>query len=377
MSYLSRQVRVASGESVVVVVDEDFDRHREACAYLKWLQHGAGRSPGTARTYGSRVGVYLTWAEQSGIDWRRPSLDQLADLVRWLHRGGRAGLDITPRQPGYVNLGLTAIGGFLRFCALHGSVPTEVADRLSEPRFLRHLPQGFDPGESGDRLVRRSMLRMKAPIKPPKFLTSGQQAAITAGTRQIRDRFLVELLFGTGLRIGEACGLHRQDMHFLPDSTPLGCRFTGPHLHVVRREDNCNGALAKSLVPRTVPVSLRLARLYPDYQHERWRLLGESDGRQYVFVNLYRPPLGEGLRPDTVDELFERLSREAGVKATPHTCRHTFATRLIRAGVDRDVVQALLGHVSPASTAVYTHADWSDLRAAVDATEHRRQQVRA
>jgi integrase/recombinase XerD len=376
VSFLSRQVRLESGESIVVVVDEDFDPHAEAGAYLKWLQYGAGRCPGTARTYGSRVAAYLTWAERSGIDWRCPTLDQLADLVRWLHRGGR-GVDITPRTAGYVNLGLTAIGGFLRFCALHGSVPAEVADRLSEPRFLRHLPRGFDPGESGNRIVRRSMLRMKTRARPPKFLTAGQQAAVIAAARQIRDRFLAELLFGAGLRVGEACGLHRQDMHFLPDSAPLGCRIAGPHLHVVRREDNINGALAKSGC-RRVPVSASLARLYADYQQERWRLLGDAtEDSPFVFVNLYRSPLGAAMRPGSVEELFERLSRDTGIKATPHTCRHTFATRLVRAGVDRDVVQELLGHASPMSTAIYTHADWPDLQAAVAAIDPGRREADA
>lgn len=280
-------------------------------------------------------------------------------------------MEITPRSPGYVNLGLTAIGGFLRFCALHGAVATEVADRLSEPRYLRQLPASFDPGEMGNRIVQRSMLRMKAPTRAPRFLTFDQQSTVVAATQNIRDRFLVELLFGTGLRIGEACGLHRSDMHFLPNSGALGCRFAGPHLHVERREDNSNGALAKSLLPRTVPVVDHLAHLYADYRQHRWELLGSVDDNPIVFVNLYRKPLGAALRADTVEELFERLSGKAGVKATPHTCRHTFATRMIRAGVDRDVVQALLGHASPASTAIYTHADWSDLRAAVDATERK------
>jgi len=265
---------------------------------------------------------------------------------------------------------LTAIGGFLRFCALHGVVATEVADRLSEPRYLRHLPSGFDPGEAGSRIVQRSMLRMKAPARTPRFLTVDQQAAAVAATRNLRDWFMVELLFATGLRIGEVCGLHRADMHFLPSSHALGCSFTGPHLHVKRREDNCNGALAKSLEPRAIPVLDHIARLYADYRQHRWERLGSADDSPFVFVNLYRQPLGAALRADTVEELFERLSGHIGVKATPHTCRHTFATRMIRAGVDRDVVQALLGHASPASTAIYTHADWTDLRAAVDATEH-------
>jgi site-specific recombinase XerD len=166
-------------------------------------------------------------------------------------------------------------------------------------------------------------------------------------------------------------------MHFLPDSAALGCRITGPHLHVVRREGNVNGALAKS-GSRPVPVSAPLARLYAGYQQERWRLLGDAaQDSPFVFVNLYRPPLGAALRPGGVEELFGRLSRDAGVKATPHTCRHTFATRLVRAGVDRDIVQELLGHASPASTAVYTHASWTDMQAAVAAIDPARREAGA
>lgn len=79
--FQSRQVQVGGARSVVVVVDSDFEPHRDACAFLKWLQYGAGRSPGTAGTYGSRVCAYLNWAAESGIDWRAPTLDQLAKAI--------------------------------------------------------------------------------------------------------------------------------------------------------------------------------------------------------------------------------------------------------------------------------------------------------
>ena len=74
------------------------------------------------------------------------------------------------------------------------------------------LPVGFDPGEAGNRIVQRSMLRMKVSARAPRFLTVDQQAAVVAAARNMHDRFLVELMFTTGLRIGEACGLHRADM---------------------------------------------------------------------------------------------------------------------------------------------------------------------
>ena len=71
----------------------------------------------------------------------------------------------------------------------------------------------------------------------------------------IRDRFVVEALYATGLRVAELCGLRLSDLHLVPSSAHLGCAIAGPHLHVVRREDNENGALAKSIFPRVVPVT--------------------------------------------------------------------------------------------------------------------------
>src|SRR6266540_1354098 len=71
---------------------------------------------------------------------------------------------------------------------------------------------------------------------------------------------------GEGLRIGEALGLRRADMHLLPDSRGLGCTVVGAHVHVAHRA-NPNGALAKSRFPRSVPASDAVLASYADY---RW-----------------------------------------------------------------------------------------------------------
>ena len=96
---------------------------------------------------------------------------------------------------------------------------------------------------------------------------------------------MVILLLHTGLRIGEALGLRRTDMHLLPDSRGLGCAVVGAHVHV-RHRANPNGALAKSRFPRMVPVSDAALGGYADYQHERDGLVCE-DGTEMVLVNLY------------------------------------------------------------------------------------------
>lgn len=165
------------------------------------------------------------------------------------------------------------------------------------------------------------------------------------------------------MRIGEALGLRREDMHFLPRSTELGCQLRGPHVHIKRRA-NDNGALAKSRFERTVPITDEIADLYADYQYERFRL--KADESDMVFVNLYRQPLGRPMSYSNAKDTFDRLADRAGFTVRPHMLRHTAATAWIRVGTPRDVVQNLLGHVSGSSMEPYLHPTSQDTRDAVE-----------
>jgi integrase len=241
-----------------------------------------------------------------------------------------------------------------------------VAQRLSEPRWLRFTPPGFDVGESGQfRTVRARALKARAETPFPEGLTGEQVDAVLTCCRRPRELFMVLLLLHTGLRIGEALGLRRTDMHLLPDSRGLGCQVVGAHVHV-RHRANPNGALAKSRFPRTVPASDAVLAGYADYQHERDGLLGE-DVTEMVLVNLYHRPLGAAMTYRAAKGFFDRLASGCGFPVRPHMLRHTAATGWVRAGVDLDVVQALLGHASLASTTVYLHARDEDKRRAVEA----------
>jgi integrase len=167
------------------------------------------------------------------------------------------------------------------------------------------------------------------------------------------------------MRIGEALGLRRQDVHLLPDSRVLGCAVAGPHVHVRRRRDNANGALAKARFPRSIPVTQDLAGFYGDYQYERDRVQ-QATGGDMVFVNLFREPVGRPMTYSAAQDMFDRLARRAGFTARPHMLRHSAATRWVRSGAERDVVQELLGHISPASLAPYLHPTDQDKRDAVE-----------
>ena len=209
------------------------------------------------------------------------------------------------------------------------------------------------------------MLKARAETAFPEAFTPEQAEQIMACCQRPRERFMVTLLHDGGLRIGEALGLRRSDLHLLPDSRCVGCAVLGAHVHV-RHRANPNGALAKSRFPRTVPASDAVLSSYADYQHERAEILGE-DGCDMVFVNLYHEPLGAPMTYRAAKRFFERLARDCGFPVRPHMFRHTAATDWVRAGTDLDVVQALLGHASLASTTVYLHARDEDKRRAVEA----------
>ena len=364
------------------VVDDGYMEHGHAATWLRSLLDAQGRSVGTARTYAGRLALYLTWAAAAGIDPVAPEVDHLAAFARWLertpsrkHRPGRERRRAadpklavlgTARSAATVEGILAAVVEFVRFGASRGWCEPAVAERLSFRAELRFLPQGWDRGErTGRPTVNRRVVRRRRAERPPATLTGDQVGALVDACSSCRDRFIVEALYATGLRVAELCGLHLADLHLVPTAAHLGCRVGGPHVHVVRREDNENGALAKSIWSRVVPVTKDLVRGHDAYRFER-DAVAEAAESDYLLVNLWRAPLGRALKPDAVERLFVRLSGRAGFRARPHMLRHSFASEVALATKDPALVKELLGHASVSSTDVYLHARWDDMRTAVD-----------
>jgi len=365
------------------VVDDCYVEYQRAAEYLRAIVDGEGRSVGTARTYAGRLALWLTWTAASGADDTAPDVDSLSVFARWLertpsrkHRQGRdrrrAGdpkvIPIGPaRSPSTVDGILTVVVEFARFGSSRGWVKPGVAEALSFREELRFLPPRYDRGErTGWPVVERRRVRRRRVEKPPMTLRREEVNALVDACSNARERFIVEALYGTGLRLSELCGLRLSDLHLVPSATHLGCRVAGAHLHVVRREGNENGALAKSIYPRVVPVTTGLVRRHDAYRFERDAVV-EGAASDYLLVNCYHRPLGRALSPGSVEELFVRLSAKVGHRARPHMLRHSFASEVALATKDPALVKELLGHASISSTDVYMHARWDDMRAAVDA----------
>lgn len=380
--WAQRTVSPLDGREGWTVVDDRYAEHQQAGEYLRVLVDGEGRSTGTARTYAGRLVLYLTWAAAAGVRETCPAVEELAAFARWLertpsrkHRPGGSRrreadakvLALAPARSAVTVDGiLIAVFEFIRFAASRGWTDMAVVEALSVREELRFLPARWDRGERAGRpVVRRRRVRRRRAEQAPATLTREQVGALVDACRNIRDRFVVEALYATGLRVAELCGLRLADLHLVPSAVHLGCKVAGPHLHVLRREDNENRALAKSPYSRVVPVTRDLVWLHDAYRAAR-DAVAEAAESDYLLVNLWRAPRGRALSVGSVEELFVRLSAKAGFRARPHMLRHSFASEVALATKDPALVKELLGHASVASTDVYMHSRWADMRAAVD-----------
>jgi integrase len=213
----------------------------------------------------------------------------------------------------------------------------------------------------------RARHRRHEPERPVDRASDADIVALLRACRSARDRLIVLLMARAGLRRGELCGLRRSDVHLLADSRALGCEVAPTHLHVLRRENNPNGAWAKSRRHRSVPLDFLVVQAFDTYVLERASVPQAATG-DFVLVNLFREPVGAPMRPDAIGELLTAASRRAGLARAvrPHQLRHAFGSNAADAGCGIDVVAELLGHASVSSSQVYLHPDPDRLRAAVD-----------
>ncbi len=311
-------VRMPSGVRYWTVLDDELRVVPLADAYLRHVRFGQDGAESTTKTYAGAIALYLRWCAATGQDWRSAS-SRFGSFILWLrHTPSRGRTAVVPgpgaepvRGPGRINQVLTGTRGFLIFAVDQGAAPAETVQQLCELADSRHLPAEARGEDGAMRLRLRARHRVQEPTGPVDRATDVEAVRLLRACLSARERFLVMLLGRAGLRRSEAAGLRREDLHFLPDSSGLGCSFPGSHLHVVRR-DNVNGAWAKSRRERAVPVDWLVVQAHDQYVLERAERPG-AEQSDLVLVNLFRPPGGALMKPDAIGERLAEMSRRAGL----------------------------------------------------------------
>jgi site-specific recombinase XerD len=168
----------------------------------------------------------------------------------------------------------------------------------------------------------------------------------------IRDAFLITLLYNTGMRIGEALGLHHTDIDLAEKL-----------IWVVPRIDNENGARAKSNRTRAIPVMDYVVNMYEDYITSDEYAEAFETGTKYVFCNVQRGKVGRALSRSYAENLKFYLQKRTRIDFTWHQFRHTHASEAIADGYSLLEIADRLGHASPQTTVdFYKHLFSSEVR---------------
>ncbi|MGZ4400952.1 MAG: tyrosine recombinase [Gaiellaceae bacterium] len=256
-------------------------------------------APKTVDAYRRDLADFCRWLEAPP---GAATTEQLAAYVASMRAAGLAATTIARR--------VAALRSFYRHQVLLGARGDNPAAELELPRRRRTLPRTLSPGEA-ERLI---------------------EAAAGTTPRSLRDRALVELLYGAGLRVSEAVGLDKAGVDL--------------EQRIVR----CTGKGSKE---RVVPVGREAVEALRRYL-SRGRPYLDKRHRPELFLNAQ----GGALTRSGAFLILRRLADTAGLepgRVHPHLLRHSFATHLLEGGADLRSVQEMLGHADLATTELYTH----------------------
>ena len=309
-------------------------------AFVRHLQSERSLSPHTVRAYAGDVASLLGYASDQGIG----TLEELglAELRGWLavqHESGAAHATLARRG--------AAARAFTAFAHRRGWLASDPGPQLGTLKTRRTLPHVLPQEEMANVLAgldKAAGRAAAAPLPPGAQGVQGAQGAPgqraeTGAAVALRDSAVLELLYATGIRVSELCGLDVS------------------HLDQGRRTVRVRGKGDKE---RTVPVGVPALRAVT-----RWL----DAGRPALATAVSGPALFLGVRggrlgPRTARRVVHERLREAGTTRDigPHGIRHSTATHLLEGGADLRSVQEILGHSSPATTQIYTHVSIDRLK---------------
>ena len=275
--------------------------------YRYYLRMERGLSPNTVAAYGRDVEEFLAAAELE------PRAVRSGDVERYL-----ASLTVSKRSQARL---LSSLRSFFDWLVLEGERPDNPCELIEAPKLGRYLPEVLSVEEV-------------TAILDSVNTDSGEWTAL-------RDRAILEILYGCGLRVSEACGLLIS--------------------HVYLKEGFVR-VVGKGNKERLVPLGEMAAEAFASYLEARPQA-AEPALDDIAFLNKNGRPLSRV----AIFNLVRKQALLAGVnkEISPHTFRHSFATHLIENGADLRVVQEMLGHESILTTEIYTHIDTATWQAEV------------
>ncbi|AKF95793.1 tyrosine-type recombinase/integrase [Brevibacillus laterosporus] len=344
------------GKTRYMLMDHNSEPVQPVMQYLKFKDN-SGAARNTLRSFFFHLKLFFESLEQTNKDYRTIGLDEMAEFMRWLqnpYQDARVS-PILPTQPirkaKTVNIIINTVIGFYDYLMRHENYSIQLAERLKKQvlgsrrgfkDFLYHINK--------DKLFSTHILKLKVPKQKPKIIPKDDIAAIMNACENQRDLFLIQLLWESSMRIGEALALWLEDFE-----------IDARRIHIRDRGELSNLAEIKTVCsPRSIDVSEDLINMYLDYIAQYHT--NEVD-TNHVFIKLSGNNKGNPLEYADVVSLIQRLRKKTGIYLTPHMLRHTSLTELRKAGWRDEHLMKRAGHAHIQTTMqMYIHPSDEDIR---------------
>lgn len=325
-------------------------------------QNGSARN--TLRAICYQLKLFFEFLEENQLDFSVVSIDDLAAFKHFLQYGSKKvtpiGQNIVLRKARTVNVNINTVLNFyvylIRKGDYKGSMPLMVY--RSMPSFRRGF-KGFLHHVNKGRSIKSNIFRTPEPKERPKVLSRDQVSVLLGACRNVRDHFLVQLLWESGMRIGELLSLWLEDFE-----------IDGRRIHIRDRGELENLAEIKTVhSPRSIDVSSDLINLFLDYVSQ---CHDDDVDTNHVFIKLAGKAKGRPLEYTDVAALFKELRNRTSIYVTPHMLRHSSLTELRRAGWSVERLMKRAGHKNPETTIqLYLHPSDEEMREDWEKAEHR------
>jgi integrase/recombinase XerC len=310
----------------------------DASVTVAWATDGfaaslAGASTHTRTAYAHDVDEFVAWTERGGLAPGDVDHRALRRYLGYLSTRGFARTTVARKA--------AAVRAYLRWLHRHGVIDTDPGRSLRTPKGTARLPRVVRADEAVD------LLDDAAAAARATDDASADEIDLLARAVALRDVAVLEVLYGAGLRVSEACGLRRDDCD------------------LERRLVTVEGKRSKV---RRVPIGAPAADAIRAWLRDgRPELATQESPSDAVFLNRR----GHALTPRDARRVLERHALPDGRTLHPHALRHAYATHLLEGGADLRAVQELLGHADLATTQIYTHVTRDRLRSVYEATHPR------
>jgi integrase len=293
----------------------------------------------TLRMYCQHLKLYFEYLEQRELDFQDITIDDLALFVNWLQNPYKS-LKVIPtnkidpvRSARTINIVINTVLMFYDYILRHEEYSNNISDRLK--KFVSVPSRNFKGFLYGiayeQKKVTSNILRLKVPKYKPKTLTKEEITILINTCNNFRDRFLLNLLYETGIRIGEALSLWIEDFD-----------ISDMVIDIKDRGELENYAEIKTVSsPRRIDISQNLIDMFMEYIAEYHT---EEVETNHVFIKVHGDHRCKAMNYSDVNNLFRTLKKKTGIYVRPHMFRHTSLTTLRMANWQPELLRIRAGH---------------------------------